>query len=208
MDTVQTDNQLDNISIDDTVLVRQCQNGDTAAMQRLIVKYQDRIYNVIFKICANKEDAAELTQETFVKFIEKINTFRMQSAFYTWLFRIAVNLSLNFCRRRFKVPMQSIDAAMSPEEENARAHLVSYLADESEIDPAAVAQNKEVGEIIEKALARLEDKQRAAVVLRDIEGMAYSEIAEALEVELGTVKSRLSRGRESLREILKTMLNQ
>ena len=207
MDIVQTDNHLDNISIDDTVLVKQCQNGDTAAMQRLIVKYQDRIYNVIMKICTNKEDAAELTQETFVKFIEKINTFRMHSSFYTWLFRIAVNLSLNFCRRRFKVPMHSIDAAMSPEKENERAQLRSCLADESEIDPAVAAQNKEVGEIIEKALARLEDKQRITVVLRDIEGMAYSEIAEALEVELGTVKSRLSRGRESLREILKTMLN-
>ena len=90
--------QLENIVIDDVVLVRQCQQGDSVAMQRLIVKYQDRIFNVILKICSNRDDAAELTQETFVKFIEKINTFKMQSAFYTWLFRIAVNLSLNFER--------------------------------------------------------------------------------------------------------------
>jgi RNA polymerase sigma-70 factor (ECF subfamily) len=198
--------QLENIVIDDVVLVRQCQDGDSAAMQRLIVKYQDRIYNVIFKICSNKDDAAELTQETFVKFIEKINTFKMQSAFYTWLFRIAVNLSLNFCRRRFKVKMHSIDTPVGPEAESACQQLKDFFADTKEIDPAVAAQNREVGEIIVKALGRLEDKQRAAVVLRDIEGMAYAEIAESLDVEIGTVKSRISRGRESLRQILKTVL--
>ena len=198
--------QLENIVIDDAVLVRQCQQGDSVAMQRLIVKYQDRIFNVILKICSNRDDAAELTQETFVKFIEKINTFRMQSAFYTWLFRIAVNLSLNFCRRRFKVTMHSIDTPTGPEAESARQQLKSFLINEKEIDPVVAAQNREVGEIIVVALGRLEDKQRAAVVLRDIEGMAYAEIAESLEVEIGTVKSRISRGRESLREILKTVL--
>jgi RNA polymerase sigma-70 factor (ECF subfamily) len=198
--------QLENIVIDDAILVRQCQGGDSVAMHRLIVKYQDRIFNVIFKICSNRDDAAELTQETFVKFIEKINTFKMQSAFYTWLFRIAVNLSLNFCRRRFKVKMHSIDTPVGPEAESARDQLRSFLADEKEIDPFVAAQNREVGQIIMKALGELEDKQRAAVVLRDIEGMAYAEIAESLEVEIGTVKSRISRGRESLREILKTTL--
>jgi RNA polymerase sigma-70 factor (ECF subfamily) len=198
--------QLENIVIDDAVLVRQCQDGDSAAMQRLIVKYQDRIYNVILKICSNKDDAAELTQETFVKFIEKINTFKMQSAFYTWLFRIAVNLSLNFCRRRFKIKMHSIDTPAGPEGENAREQLRSFFADKREVDPLVAAQNREVGRIIVDALGRLEDKQRVVVVLRDIEGMAYAEIAESLDVELGTVKSRISRGRESLREILKTVL--
>ena len=196
----------ENIVIDDAVLVRQCQQGDAVAMQRLIVKYQDRIFNVILKICSNRDDAAELTQETFVKFIEKINTFKMQSAFYTWLFRIAVNLSLNFCRRRFKVKMHSMDTPVGSEAENARLQLRSFLVCDKELDPAVAAHNREVGEIIVSALGRLEDKQRVAVVLRDIEGMAYSEIAESLEVEIGTVKSRISRGRESLREILKVVL--
>ena len=103
--------------------------------------------------------------------------------------------------------MHSIDTPAGPEAESARQQFISYLANEKEIDPAIAAQNREVGEIIVKALGRLEDKQRAAVVLRDIEGMAYAEIAESLEVEIGTVKSRISRGRENLREILKTVLN-
>lgn len=199
--------QLENIVIDDAVLVRQCQDGDSAAMQRIIVKYQDRVFNVILKICSNRDDAAELTQETFVKFIENINTFRMQSAFYTWLFRIAVNLSLNFCRRRFKVTMHSLDTPVGTEAESARQQLCNFLTNEKEVDPGIAAQNREVGEIIVRALGRLEDKQRAVVVLRDIEGMTYSEIAESLELEIGTVKSRISRGRKSLREILKMTLN-
>lgn len=199
--------QLENIVIDDVALVRQCQNGDSGAMQRLIVKYQDRVFNVILKICSNRDDAAELTQETFVKFIEKINTFKMQSAFYTWLFRIAVNLTLNFCRRRFKVTMHSIESPVGSEAESARQQLKSFLTCEKELDPAMVAQNREAGEIVLKALERLEDKQRTAIVLRDIEGMTYAEIAELLEIEIGTVKSRISRGRESLRDVLKTVLN-
>jgi len=200
------ENQIDNIVIDDAVLVRKCQEGDSAAMQRLIVKYQDRVYNVILKICSNKDDAAELTQETFVKFIEKISSFKMQSSFYTWLFRIAVNLSLNFCRRRFKVKMHSIDAPSGPEGENAIRQLREFFSVDQDADPVAAAQNREIGQIISSALGKLEDKQRVAVVLRDIEGMAYAEIAESLDLEIGTVKSRISRGRESLREILKTVL--
>jgi len=206
--TVQEEKQLDNISIDDSVLVRQCQEGDSASMQRLIVKYQDRIYNVILKICANKDDAAELTQETFVKFIEKVDTFKMQSAFYTWLFRIAVNLTINYCKRRFKVKTHSIDMAASPETAAAGKQLRNLLADEKSVDPAAALQNKETIRIVENAIGRLEDKQRVVIVLREIEGMAYGEIAESLDVEIGTVKSRLSRARESLREILETMLKQ
>lgn len=205
---VQEEKQLENISIDDAVLVRQCQQGDSAAMQRLIVKYQDRIYNVILKICANKDDAAELTQETFVKFIEKIDTFKMQSAFYTWLFRIAVNLTINYCKRRFKVKTYSIDMTSSPETASAGKQLRNLLTDDKSVDPAIAVQNKETVRIIENAIGRLEDKHRVIVILREIEGMAYSEIAESLEVEVGTVKSRLSRARESLREILESMLRQ
>ena len=118
-----------NISLDDAILVKQCQDGDSAAMGRLIVKYQDRIYNVIYKICTNSDDAAELTQETFVKFIEKINTFRFASSFYTWLFRIAVNTTLNYCRRKVKLGSQSLDSAVRSDLEGGRSQLKAFLAD-------------------------------------------------------------------------------
>ncbi len=196
----------ENISIDDSVLVSKAQQGDSVAIRHLVIKYQDRIYNVILKICGNKDDAAELTQETFVKLIEKVDTFKGNSAFYTWLFRIAVNLTLNFCRRRFKISMQSLDSVSGSDFDQARTQLKSYLADNSTADPAVVVQNKEIARIIRQAIVKLEDKQRTVVVLRDIEGMSYADIARTLDIEIGTVKSRLSRARVNLKEILETVL--
>ena len=98
------------INIDDSVLVQRSQSGDTAAMERLILKYQNRIFNVVMKMCGNTDDAAELTQETFVKVIESIDKFKGRSSFYTWLFRIAVNLTLNYCQRNAKMATRSLDA--------------------------------------------------------------------------------------------------
>lgn len=198
--------QLEKTIIDDDILVRQSQHGDSVATGRLITKYQDRIYNAILKICANSHDAAELTQETFVKCIEKINTFEGKSAFYTWLFRIAVNLTLNYCKRRARTQAQSLQAVVATESDGAAVELGAFLADQSAADPAVLAEDAEIGEIVLGALANLDDHHRAVMILRDIEGMNYSEIAETLRIEVGTVKSRLSRARANLREILKAVL--
>lgn len=198
--------QLENISIDDSALVRKCQQGDSVAMECLIVKYQDRIYNVILKICGNNDDAAELTQETFVKCIEKIGSFRGESGFYTWLFRVAVNLTLNYCKRKVKLGVRSLETLAGAEFNGARAQLKTFLADESSTDPALAAQNAEISRIIQLAIAKLDEPQRAVVVLRDFEQMSYAEISKALEIELGTVKSRLSRARANLREMLEAVL--
>ena len=186
--------------------MRQSQHGDSVATGRLITKYQDRIHNAILKICANSHDAAELTQDTFVKCIEKINTFEGKSAFYTWLFRIAVNLTLNYCKRRTRTRAQSLQAVVAPEPDGAAVELGAFLADQNAADPAVLAQDAEIGEIVLGALTKLEEHHRAVVVLRDIEGMSYSEIAETLGVQVGTVKSRLSRARANLREILNAVL--
>ena len=194
-----------NTNIDDSILVRQCQQGDSEAMGRLIVKYQNRIYNVILKICANPDDAAELTQETFVKVIENIGQFRGKSSFYTWVFRIAVNLTLNYCQRRVKLAFRSIDAEQGEHDGQAKQQLKDFLSDDGCPEPSAIAQNKELCEIAVKSLMRLDDNQRAVVILRDIEGMNYAQIAETLDIELGTVRSRLSRARGNLREILESM---
>jgi len=195
-----------NISIDDGVLVEQCRRGDSAALETLILRYQNRIYNVILKICANADDAAELTQETFVKVIENIDEFEGRSGFYTWAFRIAINLTLNYCKRSVKLGIRSLDAGDDEHNRQARSVLKEFLSDDSSPDPAVVAQNRELCEIAIKSLMGLDDPQRAVVVLRDIEGMNYAQIAKVLDVELGTVKSRLSRARSNLREILETML--
>jgi len=195
-----------NINIDDAVLVEQCRRGDSAAMAPLILRYQDRIYNVILKMCANPDDAAELTQETFVKIIENIDRFEGRSSFYTWAFRIAVNLTLNYCQRSAKHGYSSLDADDNEHSRHASAQLKEFLNDTSSPDPAAVAQSKEVCEIVAETLMKLDDPQRTVIVLRDIEGMNYAQIANVLDIELGTVKSRLSRARNNLREILGAIL--
>jgi RNA polymerase sigma-70 factor (ECF subfamily) len=189
------------ISIDDAVLVQQCRQGDSAATERLILKYQNRIYNAILRICANPDDAAELTQDTFVKVIENIDKFEGRSSFYTWAFRIGVNLTLNYCQRSAKLRSLSLDAEDS-NDSDAKGVLKKFLTDDNLPDPAVVAQNKELCRLVVKALRKLDDAQRAVIVLRDIEGMNYAQIAEVLDIELGTVRSRLSRARTNLREIM------
>ena len=194
------------IDFEEAALIRRCRQGDLAAMEGLIIRYQGRIYNVILKICQNHDDAVELAQDAFVKALENIGEFKGQSGFYTWLFRIAVNLTLNYCKRRDKIVFQSLDDEGTEQYLRAKARLKMLLQDQASPDPGEMAQNSELCDLLYRAIAKLDDTQRAVVVLRDIEGMDYAQMAETLGIELGTVKSRLSRARNNLREILEVML--
>jgi RNA polymerase sigma-70 factor (ECF subfamily) len=192
-------------TIEDAVLVQKWRKGDTAAIETLISKYQGRIYNLILKICSNPDDAAELTQDTFVKLIENIDKFESRSSFYTWAFRIAVNLTLNYRKRKASVGFTSLDAEIASDDERARQGLSAILSDNKTPDPAKVAENKELHGLVQKAISKLDEEYRIIIVLRDIEGMDYEQIAEVLGTELGTVKSRLSRARAALRQILEAL---
>ena len=203
---VGTAEQHVNISIDDGALIRQCQLGDLKATEALILRYQDRVFNVIMKIVRNRDDAAELTQETFVKVIEKIGTFKAQSSFYTWLFRVAVNTALNFCRKRFRGSTQSLDAVVGGADGDSRRKLSDFLVDKSQVSPVEMAQKKETAQMITAALGELTEDHRVVIILRDIEGMSYGEVSETLALELGTVRSRISRARSEMRKILEAIL--
>jgi len=192
------------ITIDDNVLIEQCQRGETSAMERLILKYQNRLYNVIFRICSNPDDAAELTQETFVKVIENVGKFQGKSTFYTWAFRIAVNLTINYCRRNSRLGLTSLDSAESGDQMSGV--LREYLSNDKSPDPAHVAQNRELCDLVMQSIARLDEDHRTILVLRDIEGMSYAQIAQVLELELGTVRSRISRARGKFKDILETVI--
>jgi RNA polymerase sigma-70 factor, ECF subfamily len=192
------------VSIDDAALAQQCRNGDSAAMERLIIKYQDRIYNVIVKICGNGHDAAELLQDTFVKVIEKVSSFEGRSGLYTWIYRIAVNLTLNHCKRRMKFAAGGLES--SEKFESAKAGLHRYMADEATSDPAQIAEKNELCTLLAGALLKLSEDHRTIIVLCDIEGMNYEQIGEVLDIGPGTVKSRISRARGSLREILEAII--
>lgn len=194
------------VNINDAVLIEQYRNGDSEAMEQLVLKYQNRIYNVILKICADPDDAAELTQETFVKVIENLDKFEGRSGFYTWTFRIAVNLTLNYCQRNSRLVFRSLDAEQEQDDSQAKQVLKDFLSDDRSPDPAAELQNKELHRIAAKALIGLDEAHRSVIVLRDIEGMSYARIAEVLDIELGTVRSRLSRARGKMRDILEDIL--
>jgi len=192
-----------NISIDEASLVSQARAGNMASVEKLILKYQDRVYNTILKICGNEADAAELAQDAFVRAIEGLKNFKGESSFYTWLFRIAVNLTLNFCKKNAKLSFQSLQEQI---DEDTNRQLKDYLIDKSAGEPSELAAKKEVHSLISKAIEKLEPQQRAVVILRDIERMSYNEIAETLEMEIGTVKSRIARGRKNLKEILEAAI--
>ena len=193
------------INVEDAVLVQKWQKGDTAAIEKLVCKYQGRIYNIILKICSNPDDAAELMQDTFVKVLENIDKFESRSSFYTWAFRIAVNLTLNYRKRKATVGFTSLDAESASDNEQVGQGLAAILSDDKSPDPAQVAENKELCDLIQKGINKLDEEQRTIIVLRDIEGMDYEQIAEVLDTELGTVKSRLSRARAALRQILEAL---
>jgi RNA polymerase sigma-70 factor (ECF subfamily) len=190
------------INLDDNVLIEQCRKGSQKAMETLIIKYQNRIYNVILRICGNTHDAAELTQDTFVKVLQNIDKFHGRSSFYTWAFRIAVNLTINYCKRNVKLGLRSLDAEDYQNSDHTKMTLKVLLKDDRSADPALIAVNKELANIVLTAMMKLDDAHRAVMVLRDIEGMNYAQIAYILGINLGTVKSRLSRARSHLREIL------
>jgi len=194
------------ININDDVLIEQCRRGDSAAMERLILKYQNRLYNVILRICSNPDDALELTQETFVKIIENIGRFQGKSSFYTWAFRIAMNLTINFCRKNARLGIRSLDSDESEIGDRTTQMLRDFLSNEKSPDPAGVAQNRELCQIVTQSIAKLDEDHRTILVLRDIEGMSYAQIAEVLGLEIGTVRSRISRARGKFKEILEAMI--
>jgi RNA polymerase sigma-70 factor (ECF subfamily) len=189
------------MNIDDNVLVEQCRTGNTSSLETLVLKYQDRIYNTILRICGNYDDSAELTQETFVKVIEKIHGFEGRSSFYTWIYRIAVNLAINHCRRESR-----FEFSISGDELEKTKSLLGRYLEKGDSDPALIFERKECVELVQKALLKLEDAQRSILVLRDIEAMSYEQIAQVLQIELGTVKSRISRARSTLKEILESVI--
>jgi RNA polymerase sigma-70 factor (ECF subfamily) len=191
------------VSFEDAVLVRQVQAGQVHAYADLVRKYQDRVYNTCWRICGSAEDARDLTQDVFLKALESIGTFRGRSAFYTWIFRIAANMSISYRRKRVRRSAVSLDDPVSGDGHGNPATLSRMLSDDRAADPADGPMAAETRHQVAQALAALEPDYRAVIVLRDIEQFDYQEIADILEVALGTVKSRLHRGRMALRELLK-----
>ena len=193
------------IAFEDAALVDQCRKGDMQAFGVLVAKYQDRLFNMVYRMCGRRADAEELAQEAFLKALENLPRFRGQSRFYTWLFRIAANLTISHRRRSGRIAFQSLTQSDEFDGTQAEA-LTAAVARRRTPRPEDAAMSAETSEMVARALAELDDEFRLVVILRDIEDMDYAEIAEVLDVPVGTVKSRLHRARLVLKEKLADLI--
>jgi len=175
------------------------------AFASLVAKYQDRVLNAILRVCGSRDDAEELAQEALLRAMERISGFRGHSGFYTWLFRIAMNLAISHRRHDARIRFHSLSGAEEFSGTQAE-NLTAALAGRRDPGPEAAAMAADTARKVTEALQSLDDEFRLVVVLRDIEDMDYTQIATVLEVPVGTVKSRLHRARCILREKLADLI--
>ena len=188
----------------DTMLISRCKKADIAAFNEIVARYKEKIYRYVYRMTASAEDAEDLTQEVFVRMYTGIGGFRRDASLSTWLFRIAGNLCTDAFRRGKNTRHNiSLDAPISDADgDTATGRGVADMS----AAPDVLWGRKELSAQIEAALLELPLKQRSAVILHDVEGLAYEEIARTEGVPLGTVKSRIFHARAALRESLKSYL--
>ncbi len=185
-------------------LIARLNAGEEAAYEALIARFEHPIFNLVSRLTNDPGDAPDVVQEVFLKVFRNVHAFRGQSSLKTWIYRIAVNESRNHCRWFGRHRSQEI--ALDPTEGDTQGYL-GWLPDPAR-SPMELAIDRERETLIEAALAEINPNYRAALVLRELEGLSYDEIAEILETSLGTVKSRILRGRAALRERLTERLKQ
>lgn len=180
----------------DLELVEHAKKGDRQAFGKLVERYQRRVYALAFGILRQREDAWDVAQEAFVKAYRNLDRFEGNAAFYTWLYRIAYNLSIDTLRE--KARRDSVDLEETRKIEEALEREGRHPSG----NPDETAQRKELAAVIEAAIAKLSEKHRAIIVLREIEGLSYEEMAEVLGISKGTVMSRLFHARQNLQALL------
>jgi RNA polymerase sigma-70 factor (ECF subfamily) len=186
----------------DEELLSDSRGGDRASFQELVEKYQRRMYAVAYGILGNREDALDAVQEAFIKAYRSLPDFKGKSSIYTWLYRITVNAAIDLARKTGRHEEVEFREEIDVEVEKGE-----YPVAASSENPVERLMRKELGEMIERAILSLPMDQRTAVVLREIEGLSYKEIAKIMETSEGTVMSRLHYGRKKLQELLEPYLD-
>jgi RNA polymerase sigma-70 factor (ECF subfamily) len=184
------------VEVSDWELVQRCQAGDMSAFQELVSRYQQKVLMVILGLLRNREDALEVSQETFFRAYRKINSFHGESSFYTWLYRIAVNMAIDAQRRLKRSPLEfreSMDGILEERNEVAK-------------DAFADVHDKQLRARLTEAINDLTPEHRAVIVLRTLEGLSYKDIGEILDCSEGTVMSRLHYARKKLQQKLRAFL--
>ncbi|MEM6512637.1 MAG: RNA polymerase sigma factor RpoE [Pseudomonadota bacterium] len=184
----------------DSQLVKRVQSGEKDAFDLLVLKYQHKIVNLVMRYVRDPEQALDITQEAFIKAYRALPRFRGDSAFYTWLYRIAVNTAKNYLASQRRRPMNVELDLQDPEQYDLHAKL-------KETDtPEGVTISNEVQETVEKAINGLPEDLKTAIILREIDGMSYEEIAETMQCPVGTVRSRIFRARDAISKKVGTLI--
>jgi RNA polymerase sigma-70 factor (ECF subfamily) len=190
-------------SFDEQKLVAEAKKGNKRAFDELIRRYEGQIYSLIFRITYNKEDTSDIFQETFIQAYKKLSTFRGESKFSTWLYRIATNLSLMKKRKDKKVHILSLDKPITTDRGN---DLKREFRDDWSRTPLEILESKEVYETLDRIIMLMPVKYRAVLILRDINGMSNKEVSKITNISVPAVKSRVHRARLFIREKLSQYL--
>ncbi|NLY43522.1 MAG: sigma-70 family RNA polymerase sigma factor [Clostridiaceae bacterium] len=187
------------------LLIQKCKNGDVEAFEQLIESYQKKVFGIAFRMLGNTEDASDVAQEVFLKVFKSITNFKEESSLSTWIYRIATNVCLDEIRKRKKATVVSINSTIQLEDGE-----IDMQVEDQGPHPDEIVERKELENEVKKAIERLNNEHKIVIILRDIQGLSYDEIADILQCSLGTVKSRINRARNSLKNILlkrKELLN-
>lgn len=178
-------------------LIFRCQQGDHDALKEIFDQYHKRVYRIAYGVVRHREDALDVVQEVFIKLFRSIKNFKGKSNFYTYLYRMAMNTAIDHSRKIKRVPLFSIDEGGGFEP-----------SDDAQQRPDHIVAQKQLEERVKWAMEKLPADQRAALVFREVEGLSYHEIAEAMGCSVGTVMSRLHYGRKKVQELLKDVFKE
>lgn len=184
------------MSENEKILLEKAKRGDIEAFELLIERYQKKVFTIALKMLGNYDDASELAQEALIKVFKSIKNFKEESSFSTWIYRIVTNTCLDELRKRKKRQVIYIDEDIS----NADGEIKREIVDHS-MTPEYITEKKELKKAVNEAIMSLSEEHRTVIILRDIQGMSYEEIAKITNCPEGTIKSRINRARLSLKEI-------
>jgi RNA polymerase sigma-70 factor (ECF subfamily) len=197
---MQTEATLAQADVSETDLVKRCQAGDTEAFDQLVTRYRTRIFAMIYNMVHNEQDAWDLAQDSFVKAWKSIRRFRGRSSFYTWIYRIVMNVTIDWLRKKqVKGVGAEFDAAIQAKQIDP----ASRTAPKADALPYEIMQRSETRTRIDNAISQLSPEHRAVILMKEIEEMQYHEIAETLGCSIGTVMSRLFYARKKLQNLLR-----
>jgi len=197
---MQTEATLAQSDVSELDLVKRCQAGDTEAFDELVTRYRTRVFGMIYNMVHNEQDAWDLAQDSFLKAWKSIGRFRGQSSFYTWIYRIVMNVTIDWLRKKkIKGGGAEFDDAIQLREIDPASKTVP----KTEALPHQVMERDEIRARIEKAIGQLSPEHRAVILMKEIDDMQYHEIAEALGCSIGTVMSRLFYARKKLQSLLR-----